>query len=277
MGRVDGKVAFITGVARGQGRSHALRLAAEGADIIGVDICGPVGSVPYALASKEDLDETARAVRRTGRRMFTAVADVRDYPALEGALRDGIAEMGGLDIVSANAGIASFAPMHLMAEETWRDMIDVNLTGVWHTVKAAAAPLIEAGKGGSIILTASSAGLKGAPNIGHYAAAKHGVLGLMKSLANELAAHMIRVNSVLPTGVGDTGMVNNEPMRKLFLPDADDPSHEDLGAAMGTLNALPIPWVECVDVSNAVLFLASEEARFITGTALSVDAGWHVK
>jgi (+)-trans-carveol dehydrogenase len=271
-GRVAGKVAFITGAARGQGRSHAVRLAEEGADIIAVDICAQIGSVPYEMATPADLAETVKEVEALDRRIVAAEGDVRDYAALKAALDAGVARLGRLDIVSANAGIASFAPAADLEEATWQDMIDVNLTGVWHAAKAAIPHLIAGGRGGSIVLTSSTAGLVALRNMAHYVAAKHGVVGLMRTLALELAPHSIRVNSVHPTGV-NTPMVQNEPTTRVFLPGVENPTAEQYAEAMGALNALPIPWVEPRDVSNAVLFLASDEARYITGVTLPVDAG----
>jgi SDR family mycofactocin-dependent oxidoreductase len=271
-GRVEGKVAFITGAARGQGRSHAIRLAEEGADIIAVDIAAQVGSVPYPMATPEDLAETVKEVEALDRRIVATQADTRDYPALKAALDDGVAQLGRLDIVSANAGIASYGLAAELDETTWQDMIDTNLTGVWHAAKAAIPHLIEQGTGGSIVLTSSTAGLKAIPNLAHYVSAKHGVVGLMRTLALELAPHSIRVNSVHPTGV-NTPMVQNEASMQLFLPDVENPTVEQYAEVMGSLNALPIPWVEPRDISNAVLFLASDEARYITGVTLPVDAG----
>ncbi len=271
-GRVEGKVAFITGAARGQGRSHAIRLAQEGADIIAVDLCDQVESVPYPMATPEDLAETVKEVEALDRRIVATQADVRDYPALKAALDDGVAQLGRLDIVSANAGIASYGLAAELDETTWQDMIDTNLTGVWHVAKAAIPHLIEQGTGGSIVLTSSTAGLKAIPNLAHYVSAKHGVVGLMRTLALELAPHSIRVNSVHPTGV-NTPMVQNEASMQLFLPDVENPTAEQYAEVMGSLNALPIPWVEARDISNAVLFLASDEARYITGVTLPVDAG----
>jgi (+)-trans-carveol dehydrogenase len=269
MGRVDGKVAFVTGAARGQGRSHAVRLAQEGADIIAVDIDAQVESVPYPLATPQDLRQTVEAVEALGRRIVASTADVRDYDALKAALDDGVATLGRLDIVSANAGIVSFSPSAEMPETTWQDMIDINLTGVWHTCKAAIPKLAD---GGSIILTSSTAGLAGFANISHYTAAKHGVTGLMKSLAGELAPRMIRVNSVHPTTV-DTPMVLNEATFQLFAAEGEEFDEDAFKAASALNHVLPIPWVESIDISNAVLFLASDEARYITGVALPIDAG----
>ena len=277
-GRVEGKVAFVTGAARGQGRSHAVRLAQEGADIIAVDLAGQVASVPYPMATPEDLDQTVKEVEALDRRIIARQADVRDYAALKSALDEGVAQLGRLDIVCSNAGIASFGPADELDETTWRDMIDINLTGMWHTCKAAIPHLVEGGRGGSIVITSSDAGLKGFPNLAHYVSAKHGVVGLMRTLALELAPHMIRVNSLHPTTV-NTDMIQNAPTYELFAPDlaAKDRTKERLTERFQALNALPIPWVEPVDISNAVLFLASDEARYITGVPLPVDAGFMVK
>jgi SDR family mycofactocin-dependent oxidoreductase len=272
-GRVAGKVAFITGAARGQGRSHAIRLAQEGADIIAVDLCGQVATVGYPLATPEDLAETVKEVEALDRRIVATHADVRDYGALKAALDDGVARLGRLDIVSANAGIATFGPLDELDEATWQDMIDINLTGVWHTAKAA-IPHLRAAGGGSIVLTSSTGGLKAIPNIGHYAAAKHGLVGLMRTLALELAPDMIRVNSVHPTNV-DTDMIQNPALYALVAPDLPEAerTRDVIGTRLQDMVALPIPWVEPADVSNAVLWLASDEARYVTGVALPIDAG----
>ena len=275
-GRVEGKVAFITGAARGQGRAHAVRLAEEGADVIAVDLCAQVDSVDYAMATPEDLDETVKQVEALDRRIVARQADVRDFDALKGVVDEGVAELGRLDIVSANAGISSMGPAHEMDEQTWQDMIDINLTGVWHTCKAAIPHLIDGGRGGSIVITSSAAGLMGIPNIAHYASAKHGVVGLMRTLALELAPHSIRVNSLHPTTV-DTPMIQNDVTYRLFRPDLEAPTVDDAAEAFMTLNALPLRWVEAVDISNALLFLASDEGRYITGVTLPVDAGAVIK
>ena len=273
MGRLDGKVAFITGAARGQGRSHALRLAQEGADIIAIDIASQIASVEYPMATPEDLAETVSQVEALDRRIVATQADVRNYDAVRAAVDDGVAQLGRLDIVAANAGIFTQGRADELTEEQWDDMIGTNLTGVWHTVKAT-IPHLKAAGGGSIILTSSTAGLKGFENFAHYVSAKHGVVGLMRTLALELAPDMIRVNSVHPTGV-DTIMIQNEMIYALFAPDLDekDRTKENLADRFQALNALPIPWVEPVDISNAVLFLASDEARYITGVTLPIDAG----
>lgn len=269
MSRVEGKVAFITGAARGQGRSHALRLAEEGADIIGVDACSPVESVPYDMPTLADLEQTAVEVEALGRRAFVARADVRDLPALESALADGVAKLGRLDVVVANAGICSYGTAADLPSDTWQDMIDINLTGVWHTVRAASPHLAD---GASIILTSSTAGLFGMRNIVHYTAAKHGVVGIMRVLAVELADRMIRVNTIHPTSV-DTDMIHNIGTYKLFRPDLEEPTGKDILATAEAMNLLPVPMVESRDVSNVVLFLASDESRYITGVTLPIDAG----
>ena len=263
MARLEGKVAFITGAARGQGRSHAVRLAEEGADIIAIDIGSPT-----------DLAQTVKEVEALDRRIVASQADVRDSGGLTAALDDGVARLGRLDIVVANAGIVRFGTVEELTEQAWRDVIDVNLTGVWHTVKAA-IPHLRAAGGGSIIIIGT--GLKGKPNLGHYAAAKHGLVGLMQSLANELAPDMVRVNTVHPSAV-DNDMIHNQLLYHQLLPDHQgDITRQEIEPVFQTLNALPIPWVESVDISNAALFLASDEARYITGVTLPVDAGASVK
>jgi (+)-trans-carveol dehydrogenase len=271
-GRVEGKVALITGAARGQGRSHAVRLAQEGADIIAVDHCADIETVSYPMATAADLEATAKEVEALGRRVHTAHADVRDFGSLKAAVDAGVAELGRLDIVSANAGILSNGQSHELSEETWGTMIDINLSGVWRTCKAAIPHLIAGGRGGSIILTSSVAGLRSYNGVSHYVSAKHGVVGLMKTLAQELAPHSIRVNTVNPTQV-DTDMIQNESMYHLFCPDIENPTRAEFGAASAATILLPVDWVESIDVSNALLFLASDEARYITGVALPIDAG----
>jgi (+)-trans-carveol dehydrogenase len=275
-GRVAGKVALVTGAARGQGRSHAVRLAEEGADIIAVDACSDLAGVPYPLATPEDLEETVRLVEALGRRVAAYRADVRDPVALADAVDQGVATLGRLDIVCANAGVNRPAPAAGMPEDAWSLVVDVDLSGVWRTCKAAIPHLVAGGRGGAIVLTSSAAGLKGYANIAHYTAAKHGVNGLMKTLAQELAPHRIRVNTLNPTQV-DTPMIMNEPMYALFCPDVDNPTRDDFAPVSQAMHLLPVPWVEPVDVSNAVVFLASDEARYITGVALPIDAGVLIK
>jgi SDR family mycofactocin-dependent oxidoreductase len=276
MGRLDGKVAFITGAARGQGRSHAVRLAEEGADIIAVDLCDEVDSAPYEQATWEDLEETAAAVEGLDRRIHFQRADVRSSAELNDAVAKGVAALGRLDIVAANAGIWSHAPLSEMSDQMYNDMIDVNQHGVFHTCRAAVPQLVEQGEGGSIIITGSTAGRKGFNNHVHYSSAKHAVVGMMRAMANELAPHFIRVNTVHPTSVY-TKMNQNPAMWELFAPGVENPTYDDFGQTFTDLNLLPVPWVDPVDISNAVLFLASDEARYITGIQLPVDAGFHEK
>jgi SDR family mycofactocin-dependent oxidoreductase len=274
MGRVSGKVAFVTGAARGQGRSHALRLAEEGADIIAVDILGPVASVSaYPMASAEDMAETVRQVEALDRRIIPAKVDVRDSQAMRNLLDDAVDTLGRLDIVSANAGIFQMvAPLEL-DDASWQETIDINLTGVWNTARAALPHLIAGGRGGSIVITSSVGGMIGLPNAMHYSAAKHGAVGVMRSLAAGYAQHSIRVNSVHPAGV-NTVMIQNEEMWAHWNP--ENPSISACGDARlerRSARAMPVPWVEPIDVSNVVLFLASDEARYITGIEIAVDAG----
>ncbi|MGI5132348.1 mycofactocin-coupled SDR family oxidoreductase [Pseudonocardia sp. CA-107938] len=272
MGRFEGKVAFVTGAARGQGRSHAIRLAEEGADVVAVDICSDVETVPYPGADDSDLAETVKQVEALGGRIVAHQVDVRDLAALESVARHGVEEFGSLDIVCANAGIASFGQALELDERTWQTMIDINLTGTWKTVKATAPLMVEGGRGGSVVLTSSVAGLIAFPNISHYVAAKHGVTGLMRAFAIELAPFGIRVNSVHPATV-DTPMVANQASWSLFLGGVEGATREQAAAGMTAMNALPVPWVDPVDVTNAVLYLASDEARYVTGTTTVIDAG----
>jgi SDR family mycofactocin-dependent oxidoreductase len=268
-GRVEGKVALVTGAGRGQGRSHAVRLAEEGADIIAIDIVEEIPLIPYPQPKEEDLVETARQVEALDRRIVTRKASVRDFAALKAAADEGVAELGGLDIVVANAGICVPDSWDNITEENWDLTIGTNLTGVWNTIRATAPHLIERG-GGSIVLTSSAAGLKGLPFLTSYVAAKHGVVGLMRGFATELAEYDIRVNSIHPTGV-------RTPMGELAGEASENPmmtalgQHQRLGPML--MNMLPIEITEPRDQSNAVLFLASDEARFITSVTLPVDAG----
>jgi (+)-trans-carveol dehydrogenase len=272
-GRVDGKVAFVTGAARGQGRSHAVRLAQEGADIIAIDVCQTFENSPALGATPEDLAETADMVKNLDRRIVTAQVDVRDFDALKTAVDSGVEQLGRLDIIVANAGIGTIGVrLDKMNEQLWQEMVDINLSGVWKSVKAGVPHLIAGGRGGSIILTSSVAGLKAYPHTGHYVAAKHGVVGLMRTFAVELGQHMIRVNSVHPTHV-NSPMSMNEKTYRMFRPDLENPGPDDLAPICQTFHMMPIPWVQPEDISNAVLFLASDESRYITGVPLPVDAG----
>ena len=268
MGELTGKVAFITGAARGQGRAHAVKLASEGADIIALDLCAQIDSVPYPLATPEDLAATVKLVEEAGARIVACQADVRDRDAVKTALRAGTETLGDrLDIVIANAGIAPMA-----AADAWQDVIDVNLTGAYNTVDVAMKPMIKFGHGGSIVLISSVAGLVGlgAPISGSvgYAAAKHGMVGIMRAYANFLAQYSIRVNSVHPAGV-NTPMIDNDFIRSWL----DGMAQRDQGGPdMG--NALPVHTLEPEDIANAVFWLVSDAARYVTGITLPVDAGY---
>jgi (+)-trans-carveol dehydrogenase len=276
MGRVEGKVAFVTGAGRGQGRAHAVRLAEEGADLVLLDIGQDIDTVPYGLASGADLEETAALVEKEGRRVLARELDVRDQVGIDQLIAEALDEFGRIDIAVANAGIVSTGPAWELSEAEWQDVIDVNLTGVWHTVKAVIPAMIEADKGGSLILTSSAAGLKGCGNVGAYTAAKHGVIGLMRNLAVELAPHRIRVNAVCPGNVA-SGMIFNDLIYGLFRPDLESPTREDAAETSLQLHMLPVPWIEPEDIAHAVLWLASDEARYVTGAALPVDAGYVTK
>lgn len=274
--RMTGKVALISGAARGQGRHHAVRLAEEGADIIAFDVAGPVEAQGAPAASPEDLAETVRLVEKLDRRVVAAQADVRDADAVSDLVERGVAELGGLDVVVANAGIqGNPGPAAQTTPADWGAVIDTNLTGVFHTVRPAIGHLVARG-GGSIVITSSSIGLRSVANLAPYGAAKAGLTGLMRTLALELAEHSIRVNTINPTTVG-TPMLLNPVNWGLFRPDLEAPTEEDVRPVYRSLNALPVAYLEPDDISNAVLFLASDEGRYITGVALPVDAGFAVK
>ncbi|MFC4604935.1 mycofactocin-coupled SDR family oxidoreductase [Rhodococcus kronopolitis] len=261
MPRMAGKVALVTGAGNGMGRSHCVRLAAEGADVIALDL----------PSAEEGLRETARLVGELGARAVTAHADVRDLAAVQSGVDLGVAELGRLDVVVANAGICDNpGPAWTIEEPVWRRSLDVNLTGVWHTVKAA-APSIGA-DGGSVVIVSSTAGTKAVAGAAHYSASKHAVIGLMRTLANELGPRSIRVNALLPGAVG-TAMTLNPATFSRLRPDLENPTAEDVMEVLSRNHLLPVPWVESVDVSNALLFLVSDEARYVTGTQLVVDAG----
>jgi SDR family mycofactocin-dependent oxidoreductase len=273
MGRLPGKVALVTGAARGQGRAHCLRMAQEGADIIAVDVLEDNEQVSYGLATKQDMDETQRLVSETGRRFIGLRADVRSQADLDAAVAAGTTAMGGIDVVCVNAGISGpKGPSWELEEQAFENILQVNLLGAWRTVKAAAPGMIEAKRGGSIVFINSTLGLKGIQGLSAYTASKHGLLGLARCLAAELAPHDIRVNSVAPTGVG-TPLIWNEATYRHFRPDLENPGLEDAIESFRSMHQLPVPWVDPVDVANAVVFLASDEARCITGIALPVDAG----
>ncbi|ODU07605.1 MAG: 3-ketoacyl-ACP reductase [Pseudonocardia sp. SCN 72-86] len=262
------RVALITGAARGLGRAHAVRLASDGLDIVAVDLCGAVETAPYPPAERADLEETKTQVEALGGRCLTVEADVRDAQAMEMVTGTLLSEFGRIDVVVANAGVSSFGRVWELTPQQWRDVVDVNLTGTFHTVRPAIPAMIEGGRGGSIVLISSTAGLAALPNVAHYTAAKHGVTGLAKSLAVELAPHGIRANSVHPTTV-DTPMVQNAAFYAL----AGATTREHAARGYRKSNALDVAWLEASDVSNAVGWLASDAAAFVTGTALPVDAG----
>jgi SDR family mycofactocin-dependent oxidoreductase len=263
-GRVQGKVALITGAARGQGRNHAVRLAREGADLLLVDVPGGYAELDYAMATVADLEETARLVEKEGGRPVVRTADIRDDVALRAAIDDGVSELGRLDVVVANAAVCKLHAWDEVTAQVWREVVDTNLTGTWNTI-AAAAPHLIATAGGSIVVIGSTSAVKGTPFFAPYTAAKHGVVGLAKAMANELARHSIRVNVVHPAGV-KTALTG--ALKRLDELIATDPN---LGPVFG--NALPTQWVEPDDVSSAVVYLASDESRYVTGTELKVDAG----
>ena len=273
MGDLEGKVALVTGAARGQGRSHAVALAARGVDIIAVDLCADIDTVWYPLATQADLDETVRLIEEQDRRVVARVADVRDLSSLSAVVDAGVAELGRLDIVLANAGIAPSMTAGADPEASWRNVIDVNLTGVWNTAYCTKGAIVAGGRGGAMVLTSSTAGLKGmgdgSPGAQAYVASKHALVGLMRSLALELAPHSVRVNTVHPTGVA-TPMVLNDAMQAWIQENA-------ALAATGMQNALPVELIEASDVTNAILWLVSDAARYITGVALPVDAGISIR
>jgi SDR family mycofactocin-dependent oxidoreductase len=271
VGKLDGKVALITGGARGQGRTHALTLAREGADIVICDIAAQLPTVPYPLATLDDLAETARLVEALGRRCLAAQADVRDGAQMRSVVERGLAELGRIDILLANAGIESFGRAWELTDAQWDEMIGVNLTGAWQSCKAVIPHMIER-RQGAIVITSSIAGLKGLPNNAHYVAAKHGVVGLMRTLAIELAPYGIRVNTVHPSSV-DTPIIKNQAMYTLFSGGRPDATLEEVEPAFRSLNLLPIPWMQPEDISNAILWLVSDDARYVTGVTLPIDAG----
>ena len=265
MKRLEGKVAFITGVARGQGRAHAVRLASEGANIIGVDICAPFETVKVKPATLDDLAETAALVEAQGQQAVLRQADVRDMDALQAAFDEGFAKFGRIDVVVANAGVLTVDWSWEMSEEKWQETIGINLTGVWHATKAAIPAMIKQGQGGSIILTSSTAGLYGQPFTIGYTASKHGVVGIGRALAAELSEHNIRVNTIHPTGV-KTEMVNIPELTDMIATRA-----ETLGPVF--MNGLPVEYLEPEDIANVVAFLASDESKYTTGSQVRIDAG----
>jgi SDR family mycofactocin-dependent oxidoreductase len=278
MGRVDGKVVFITGAARGQGRAHALRLAEEGADIIGIDLCEDIPSNGYPMATREDLDETVRLVEKLDRRMVVSVADVRDRAGVAAALEAGVAELGRLDAVVANAGIC---PLGTTGGGPFLDALQVDFAGVLNAVEAAIPHLQE---GASIVATGSLAALppRSLDNPANgsggavYSQAKRFIAQFVHDLAIQMAPQKIRANAIHPTNC-NTDLLNNEQMYRIFRPDLDSPTRDDAIVAFPAMQAMPVPFVEPEDIANAVLFLVSDESRYITGMQLRVDAGGYVK
>ncbi|MFC8529909.1 mycofactocin-coupled SDR family oxidoreductase [Nocardia sp. NPDC057227] len=272
MTRLAGKVAFITGAARGQGRSHAVRLAEEGADIVAMDICAQIDTVFYPMPDEAELTETARLVEKAGGRIVTSVGDVRDRADIQRAYDAGIAEFGHIDVVAANAGIMPVIERG-SEPQAWHDAVDTMLTGVWHTLEVTVPGMIERGRGGSIAITSSAAGLRSIglntfPGQAGYSASKHGVVGLMRLYSKQLAKHSIRVNTIHPTGV-NTPMVANAEYGAFV------DANPEVAADDAYKNPMPVELIEAVDVSNALVFLASDEARYITGVTLPVDAGYN--
>ncbi len=270
-GRVGGKVALVTGAAKGQGRSHCVRLAGEGARIVAVDRCADLPGIPYGQGTADDLAETARLVEEAGGEVVTAVADVRDRAALDAAVTAGVEAFGGLDVAVANAGVIQLKPALDVDDDDWDTVVGINLAGTWRTVQAVLPAMVERG-GGSIVVTSSAAGLKGPPGMAHYAASKAGLLGMVRSLATEFGPRRVRVNCIAPTTV-DTDMVHWQGAYDVFRPDLEHPTRADVEPVFALLNVLPVPWIEPQDTSNAVLWLASDEARYVTGIVLPVDAG----
>jgi len=273
MGKLDGRVALITGGARGQGRSHALTFAREGASIVVCDIAEQIDTVPYTMANDAQLAETAKLVEEYDQRCLALKADVRDTAAVQSVVDEALSEFGRIDILVANHGILSLSTVADMTDEQWNHVIDTDLTGVFKPMRAVIPHMREQGWG-RIIATASMAGRTGLPTVAHYCAAKWGVIGLCKSVAREVADRGVTVNCVCPTNV-DTDMIHNQAFYQLFAPGIENPTREQAVPGFQSLNAIPVPWIEPKDISEAMLFLASEEARYITGEALHVSAGWN--
>jgi SDR family mycofactocin-dependent oxidoreductase len=270
---LDGAVAFISGVARGQGRSHALRLAAEGTRIVGFDLCAQIDAAPFPMSTEADLAETERLVRAAGGDIVTRLGDVRDQGQVDAALAAGLEVFGRVDIVLANAGISHpYRRTWELTEEDFRETVDVNLVGVWRTIKAAVPAMIEQGDGGSIVVTGSGASTTGLPNLAGYVAAKHGLVGLVRTLTKELGPHGIRINAVLP-GNTWTPMFDNDGIRRLYVPGQQEVDEDVFTARAAAMSPMRVPWVEASDVSETVAWLVSPAARYISGALLPVDAG----
>ena len=273
MGKLDGKVALITGGARGQGRSHAITFAREGADIVICDLAAQIETVPYQMSNTDDLNETVKLVQEQDRRCVAMQADVRDSAQIKSVVDTALAEFGQLDILIANAGIVAPVPLVDISDQAWSDMVETDLTGVFKSIRAVAPHMIER-RSGRIIATSSMVGRTGVPGLAHYVAAKWGVIGLVKSAALEFGQYGITVNAVCPTNV-DTNMIQNPAMYALFAPDIKNPTREDVIPGFTSLNALPVPWVQVQDISEGMLYLAAESGRYVTGETLTIAAGWN--
>jgi SDR family mycofactocin-dependent oxidoreductase len=271
-GRFAGKVVLITGGARGQGRNHALRFAAEGADVVLCDAPQGLRSLPYPVSTAEDLAKTVNEVKALGDRCLGIPTDIRDSAAVDAAVDRTLAEFGRLDIALANAGIVNIQSFSDIDDQSWREVIDTNLTGTFNTLRATSAPMKAQGSG-RIIATSSMSGKRGHAGVAHYAASKWGVIGLVKSLALELKDCGVTVNAVCTTNV-DTPMIRNEFVYKKYCPDVERPTVDDALAGFTSVNQIPVPWVEPDDVSHMILFLASAEARYVTGSTMDVSCGW---
>jgi len=269
---MDGKTVMVTGAARGQGRSHAVRLAQEGANIVAVDICAQLPTIGYALSQPEDLDETARLVEKTGRPVLARPADVRDSAQVEAVVADAVREFGGIDVVCSNAGLVSYASLWEIDRAQWDDVVSTNLTGHWCVMRAVVPVMLERGNGGAFVVIGSAVATKAIGHAAHYVASKHGLAGLVKAAALELAPHRIRVNMINPGGVA-TAMVDNEMTYRLFCPDVSEPTLADMGRAAAAIHPMGVPFLEVDDISNAVVYLASDESRYVTGAMLAVDLG----
>lgn len=270
---LDKAVAFISGAARGQGRSHAVRLAREGVKIIGFDLCAQIDTVPFDMSTLDDLAETERLVKDAGGEMVAITADVRDPEQVNAALRTGLDAFGRLDIVLGNAGIIhNYKKTWQIDDDDFRNVVDVNIVGVWNTVKAAVPVLIEQGEGGAIVLTGSAASVSGIPNLAGYVASKHAVLGLMRTMAKELGRYQIRVNAVMP-GNCNTPMFDNDGIRRLYVPNTEEPEREVFLQRSAAMSPMRNPYVEPEDVSEAIAYLVGPAGRLVSGVALPVDGG----
>ncbi len=270
MGELSGRVALVTGAARGQGRAHALALAEAGADVVAVDICDDIASVHYSMSTEDDLTETVQLIEKLGGKGLAITADVRDDQAMQAAAARTVAELGRLDIAIANAGICGFNPMTELRRDQWDDMLAVNLTGVFNTFRAVVPHMVERGSG-RLVATSSGAGKSGLANLAHYSATKWGVIGFVKSVALELAQSGITANVVCPATV-DTPMVHNAPLYSIFAPDVDEPDRETVRPMYAAMNPMRVPWIDPEDVTHAVMFLVSDKARYISGETIEISA-----